>query len=56
MQALLSDPHIGELDVPEQLFSKIRSNPHYRPKKETAIAFAMSFELNPDDTNEIYEQ
>lgn len=38
-------------NVSKQLFSKIRSNPHYRPKKETVLAFALALNLNLDDTN-----
>ena len=42
-------------NVSKQLFSKIRSNPHYRPKKETVIAFALALELNLDDTNALLQ-
>ena len=38
-------------NVSRQHFSKIRSNPDYRPKKETVLAFALALRLNPDDTN-----
>ena len=38
-------------NVSRQHFSKIRSNPDYRPKKETVLAFALALQLNPDDTN-----
>jgi hypothetical protein len=34
-------------------FSKIRSNPDYRPKKQTAIALALALELGMDDTEEL---
>ncbi|PLT29778.1 hypothetical protein [Peribacillus deserti] len=34
-------------------FSKIRSNPKYRPGKNTAIALALALELNKEDTDEL---
>ena len=40
-------------NVDRRLFSKIRSNPDYRPSKATAVAFAIALELNLDETNDL---
>ena len=37
----------------KQHFSKIRSNPNYRPTKQTAIALALALELNIEQTNNL---
>ena len=34
-------------------FSKIRSNPDYRPSKNTTIALALALQLDTDDTEEL---
>ena len=37
----------------KKLFSKIKNNPDYQPKKKTALAFALALELSMDETKDL---
>ena len=53
----LSDPQVYRAaGMSRQHFSKIRSNRHYQPKKQTVLALAVALELSIDDTRLLLER
>jgi len=51
------DPEVYKrANLTKQHFSKIRNDPHYRPKKPTAVALAIALELDLEQTQDLLER
>ena len=50
----MTDAHVyKKANLDRKLFSKIRCNADYHPKKDTALALALALELNLDETKDL---
>lgn len=50
----LTDPEVyRKANIDRKHFSKIRSNPDYKPSKRTALALALALELSLDETKDL---
>lgn len=50
----LSDTQVYKrANIDRRLFSKIRSNKEYNPKRQTAVSLALALELNMDETRDL---